>query len=102
VLVSRSPGRYPPMRSAPPAALTVRKVRLLRVFICPSLCAGRAMDRTADALIGAASADVARHGGVDSRVRGFRFLREQRGARHELSRLAVTTLRHLLGNPGRL
>src|SRR5262249_24682218 len=31
--VSRKPGTYPPMNSAPPVALTFKKVRILRVFV---------------------------------------------------------------------
>src|SRR5437762_572551 len=33
VLVSRKPGTYPPTSSAPPAALTFKKVRLVSVFV---------------------------------------------------------------------
>src|SRR5438046_1267686 len=33
LLVSPKPGRYPPTSSAPPAALTFKKVRLVSVFV---------------------------------------------------------------------
>ena len=52
-----------------------------------------------DALIGAAAADVAVHGGVDFRVRRLWRLGQKRGRRHQLARLAVAALRHLLGDP---
>src|SRR5437867_10554003 len=103
VLVSRKPGTYPPTSSAPPAALTFKKVRLVSVFvICRLLNAGRAMNSAADSLICSASADVPRHGGVNFRIGWFRFFRKQRRSRHQLTRLTVAALRHLLGDPGGL
>ena len=65
-------------------------------------CAGSAMNRTANALIGAASADVAVHGGIDFCIRGLRCLRQQCGRGHDLSGLTVAALGNLFGNPGRL
>src|SRR5437879_4270853 len=134
LLVSPKPGRYPPTSSAPPAALTFKKVRLVSVFvIChlnlwlrpiglafaaahefmaapyracirsrSCLRAGRAMNSAADPLICSASADVTRHGGINIGIGWFRFLREQRCGRHQLTRLTVATLRYLLGNPSDL
>src|SRR6266540_236672 len=58
----------------------------------------RAMDRGADALVGAAAADV-RHRRVDVGVRRVRGLRQQCGGGHDLARLAVAALRHVLRDP---
>ena len=66
------------------------------------LCARGAMDRAAYALISAAPADVAGHGGIDVFISGLRFFREECGRRHQLPGLAVATLRHLFRNPGAL
>ena len=60
------------------------------------------MDRGADATVGAATADVAGHGGVDIRIAGFAFPGDQRGRTHDLAGLAVTALRHVQGDPGPL
>src|SRR5206468_4504246 len=103
VLVSGKPGTYPPTSSAPPAALTFKKVRLVSVFvICHPLYTGRAMNGAADALICSAPADIPRHRSIDVRVGGLRLFCEQGGGRHQLSRLAIAALRPLLGNPGNL
>src|SRR6266566_245064 len=67
-----------------------------------SLGARRAVNRTADALIGAAPTDVARHGGINVGIGRVRFFRQQCGRGHQLSGLAVAALWHLLRNPGRL
>src|SRR5207244_8731425 len=67
-----------------------------------ALYTGRAMNGAADALICSAPADIPRHRSIDVRVGGLRFLGEQGGGRHQLSRLAIAALRHLLGNPGNL
>src|SRR2546422_6822284 len=61
----------------------------------------RAMDGGADPLVGAAAADV-RHGGVDVGVAGAPVLGEQRRGGHDLTRLAVAALGHVLGDPGSL
>ena len=82
-------------------AASLRKVRRVSDFghVAPPLPCGRALDRAVDALIGAAAADVAGHGGVDLRVGRLRRLGEERRRRHDLARLAVAALRHLLGDP---
>src|SRR2546426_754088 len=61
----------------------------------------RAVDGGADALVGAAAADV-RHRGVDIGVAGAAVLGEQRYRGHDLAGLAVAALRHVLGDPGPL
>src|SRR5437879_791954 len=61
----------------------------------------RAMDGGADALVGAAAADV-RHRGVDIGVARAAVLGEQRYRGHDLAGLAVAALRHVLGDPGPL
>ena len=60
------------------------------------------MDRAADGLIGPAAADVVAHGFVDIGVGGVGGLRQQRGRRHDLPRLAVAALRDVLLDPGLL
>src|SRR6266404_3617490 len=57
-------------------------------------------DRGADARVGAASTDVAAHCGVDVITRGLRVGLEQRYRRHDLTRLAVATLGHIVLDPG--
>src|SRR5216684_5294640 len=52
-------------------------------------------DRFANAQIGPAAADVARHRIVDVRVGWMRVVRQQRRSGHDLARLAIATLRHL-------
>src|SRR5712691_5753184 len=61
----------------------------------------RAMDGGADPLVGAAAADVG-HRGVDIGVARAAVLGEQRRGSHDLPRLAVAALRHVLGDPGPL
>src|SRR6516225_2049395 len=57
------------------------------------------LDRSADALIGAASADIARHGGVDVVIRRLRRVLQQRRRRHDLAGLAVAAPHHLQLQP---
>src|SRR5438105_154586 len=60
---------------------------------------GRAMDRTSDAHVCPASAEIAAHGLVDLRVgRLLRLLQKRRGA-HDLARLAISALRDVLREP---
>src|SRR6266540_5611738 len=56
------------------------------------------MDRGPDALVSPAATDV-RHRGIDLGISRLRFLAQQRRRRHDLSRLAVAALRHVLGDP---
>src|SRR5579871_5648036 len=60
------------------------------------------MDRFADAIVGSASAKIARHRLIDLLVRRSRRFRQESHGGHDLAGLAVATLRHLLGDPGLL
>src|SRR5258708_25152965 len=61
-----------------------------------------AVDGFADALVGAAAADVAAHGIVDVGVGGVGLLRKQRNCGHDLAGLTVTALRNVFFHPGLL
>src|SRR3989441_3806938 len=92
-------GRWKPMTR--PAPATPAASRNSRPLICAALMSRSlrgAMDGGADALVGAAATDVG-HGRVDIGVRGMRILREQRRGGHDLPRLAVAALRHVLRDP---
>ena len=56
----------------------------------------------ADALIRPAAADIARHRVIDLGVGWIRIFAQQDGGGHDLPRLAVAALRHVLGDPGPL
>src|SRR5437879_6605469 len=87
---------------APTAEAVCRNSRRVTWVWAPiSRLLRRAMDRGADALVGAAAADV-RHRGVDVGVARAAVLGEQRCRGHELAVLAVAALRHVLGDPGPL
>src|SRR6476661_7533322 len=60
------------------------------------------VNRSADADVGCAAAQVAGHGKVDVAVARPLDLLEQSGRRHDLPRLTVSALRHILGDPRRL
>jgi hypothetical protein len=60
------------------------------------------MDRLADPLVRAAAADISLHGNIDIGIAGFGIAPEQGDSAHDLSRLAVAALRHLLFHPGLL
>src|SRR5450759_2085088 len=62
---------------------------------------GGAMDRAAQADIGATAADTAEIG-VNVGIGRLGMFLEERRRRHDLSRLAVAALRHILGQPGLL
>ena len=81
--------------AAPPEATVETKARLV-MAIAASCCA---LNRAANALVGATAANVAGHLVVDLLDRGMRRLRQQSGRGHDLSGLAVATLRHLFFNP---
>src|SRR3954469_19635163 len=66
------------------------------------LLARRYFDRFPNTLVCSATADVARHRGLDLIVCGFRFLLQQRCCVHDLPALAVAALRHLHLLPGLL
>ena len=59
------------------------------------------MNRLADALVGATAANIA-HRVVNVFVGGLGFALEQSRCRHDLTRLAVTALRHIHFGPGLL
>src|SRR6266849_4895442 len=107
-------GRLNPSASPPPAAaeptMNLRRERLVALtrdifFMVVSSGLLRHVRRHvhagADALIGAAAADVG-HRRVDVGVGGVRILLEQRTGRHDLPRLAVAALRHVELRPGLL
>src|SRR5471032_1806305 len=54
----------------------------------------------ADAVVGAAAADIAAHGVLDVGVAGIFIRVQQRGGAHQLARLAVAALRHVVRDPG--
>ena len=62
---------------------------------------GRLMDGLADALVGAAAADVG-HRLVDVGIGRLRLLLQERGGGHDLAGLAVAALRHVDRGPGLL
>ena len=64
--------------------------------------AGCGLDRVADARVGHAAAEVARHHRVDVRVGRVGKVLQQHGRLHDLSGLAVAALRHLQLAPGLL
>jgi len=73
----------------------------------PRLClssrrACSAVDGFADALVGAATADVAAHEVVDVGVCGLWFFCEQRDRGHNLAGLAVAALGNIFRDPGHL
>ena len=55
-----------------------------------------------DALVAAATADIAGHGAEDFLIRRMRRLLQQRGCLHDLSGLAIAALRHVQFAPGLL
>ena len=69
---------------------------MARSYVCPPR---GALDRLADAHIGAASADISSHRGVDVGIVGMRRLGQQRGCRHDLAGLAITALDHFKVEP---
>src|SRR3984957_425018 len=103
------PWMLQPRAKPPPIAVTEpRNERRASAILLPMvlpLCLtgerGGGVHGLADALIGAAAADVG-HRVVDIRVAGLRVGLEQRGGGHDLPRLAVAALRHVVLQPGGL
>src|SRR5260370_4680743 len=60
------------------------------------------MDGFANALVGAASADVAAHEIIDIGIRWIGFLGQQRHGGHDLPGLAIAALRDIFGDPSLL
>src|SRR5437764_14443464 len=60
------------------------------------------MNRLANPLVGSAAAQVAIHRLGNLLIAWMGRLRQQRCCRHDLSSLAIATLRNLFGNPGLL
>src|SRR5204862_5166346 len=94
--LERPKGRLKPSARPPPAAAAERRMNLRR-FMSNLLSSGQ-VDRRADALIGAAAADVG-HRLVDVLVGRLRVLLQQRRGSHDLSRLEVAALRHVERRP---
>src|SRR5881396_1366696 len=105
-------GRLNPSASPPPAAaeltMNLRRERFVArvVFFMVAPLGlldhfGRHVHARADALVGAAAADVG-HRRVDIGVARLRVFPEQRSGRHDLSGLAVAALRHVERRPGPL
>src|ERR1700731_582399 len=88
-----------PIAAAPP--IKCLRLTFSRIACTSSFLRGD-FDGSADALIRAASADVARHCIVDVLIARFRLLREQIGGLHDLSALAVAALRNDQVLPRRL
>src|SRR5882762_11245455 len=92
-------GRWKPMtRPAPATPAASRNSRRLMCAALMSRSLRGAMDGGADALVGAAATNIG-HRRVDIGVRGMRILREQGRGGHDLPRLAVAALRHVLRDP---
>ena len=93
-------------RPPPAAAPATRNSRRDQVMSGPLCADGRGSgglpDGGADAGVGAAAADVARHGVVDVAVGGMRVGGEERRRGHDLARLAVAALHHVEVEPGLL
>src|SRR5271155_5264090 len=119
-------GRWKPMsRAVLPAAAVFRKLRRCRTAavvmawrppkflksfyrelgrgICFNRrCCCGAMNGFANALVGAATADVAAHGVVNVGIGGIGFFGGQRDRGHDLAGLTVAALGNVFGDPGLL
>src|SRR6266567_6554231 len=73
-----------------------------RAWSCSFHARGRVLDRGANLVVGPAAADVAAHRRVDVGVARRAVLREKRARAHDLARLAVAALRHVVLDPRRL
>lgn len=62
-------------------------------------CSSGGTNRSPYAQIGSATANIATHGALNIGIGRLLFLLEQRGGAHELTRLAVATLGHIVVYP---
>src|SRR5471032_67760 len=103
---SAASGRNTPsVRPVAASAVVLMKSRRVVVMARSSGFAhfrGRRVDGGADAVVGAAAADVAAHGVLDVGVAGIFIRVQQGGGAHQLARLAVAALRHVVRDPGLL
>lgn len=60
------------------------------------------MDGRTNTLVSATTTDIATHGGINIGITGLGILFEQGRGRHDLSRLAITTLHYIDLLPGGL
>src|SRR4051812_33423513 len=60
------------------------------------------MNRASNARVGSAATDIAPHADIDFFISGIRPFPEQHRRSHDLSRLAIAALRHILADPGLL
>src|SRR5580658_6188171 len=93
------PIRRPP-DMARPALTTSRRVRDRTLWF--GLRSGSTLDALPYPHIGAATADIPRHGGIDVCIVGLWIVCQQSCGRHDLSRLAVSTLNDFQIEPGLL
>src|ERR1700691_3057299 len=69
---------------------------------CSARLGGGVLDRSADADISPAAAEIARHGRVNVRIVRVRVAVKQRRGRHDLASLAIAALGHCIFHPGLL
>src|ERR1043166_10078469 len=100
-LTVASRARTPSTSPAPTPAETTTNCRRSRIGFFISCLLGGAMDRAAGAQIRGAAADVAVPRVVVVVVGRVALVGQKRRRRDELARLAVSALRHLLGDPPR-
>src|SRR5207302_580422 len=89
------------------SSMTAEEIRRLGTEVdrapwSASLAVSRQFDRCANAYVGPAAADVARHGIVDIGVGRARIAGDERGGGHDLARLAVAALNDLAVEPSLL
>src|SRR6266436_3078439 len=84
-----------PINRPPPNATPVLRNWRREIISGPFLAVRRVLDSRADSHIGAAPADVPRHGGVDVAIGRVGVGREQRSRGHDLAGLAIAALRDL-------
>src|ERR1700752_3454037 len=98
-------GRSNPMaRPVPAAAVPMTKERRLSLtclFIASSSGGRGGVDRLAHLLEGSAATDIG-DGVVDVLVGWFRLFFQERRHRHDHAGLAISALRHVVGDPGLL